>query len=181
MSISMFRIAGTMLLALGLMAGCSNAPQSEPVADNIRKSLDQAGLKDVSVSQDRDKGVVTLSGHVASDAEKTHASQIAQSFATAQVVANEVAVLPPGDSGDAKTINADIDKGVDNNLDAALVSRGFRSGIHHSVKNGVVTLTGTVNTENERAQIESLAKGVPHAQQVVDEIQTRHQKATSTK
>ena len=114
------------------------------------------------------KGVVTLSGHVASDAEKTHASQIAQSFATAQVVANEVAVLPTGDTGDAKTINADIDKGVDNNLDAVLISGGFRSGIHHSVKNGVVTLTGTVDTENERAQVESLTKSVPHTQQVCE-------------
>jgi osmotically-inducible protein OsmY len=181
MSIGIFRIAGTVVLALGLMVACSTAPQSQPVADNIRKSLDEAGLKDVSVSQDRDKGVVTLSGHVANDAEKTHASQIAQSFATAQVVANEVAVLPPGDSGDAKTINADLDEGIDNNLDAALLSGGFRTGIHHSVKNGVVTLTGSVNTENERAQIEGLAKGVPHTQQVVNEIQTRHQKATSTK
>jgi hyperosmotically inducible protein len=177
----MIRITVSVLLALGLMSACSTAPQAEPVVDNIRKSLDQAGLKDVSVSQDRDKGVVTLSGHVASDAEKNHASQIAESFATAQVVANEVDVLPAGDPGDAKTINADIDKAVDNNLDAALISGGFRTGIRHSVKNGVVTLTGTVDTENERAQIEGLAKGVPHTQQVVNEIQTRHQKATSTK
>ncbi|MBK5295295.1 MAG: hypothetical protein JJE04_26910 [Acidobacteriia bacterium] len=32
--------------------------------DSIRSSLDQAGFKDVSVKQDRDKGVVTLGGHV---------------------------------------------------------------------------------------------------------------------
>jgi hypothetical protein len=35
----------------------------------MRKSLDQAGFKDVSVSQDRDKGVVTLGGQVASDGD----------------------------------------------------------------------------------------------------------------
>jgi hyperosmotically inducible periplasmic protein len=177
----MFRIAGTALLALGLMAGCSTAPQSEPVADNIRKSLDQAGLKDVSVSQDRDKGVVTLGGHVATDADKARAAQIAQSIATTQVVANEVASLPAVDPGPTKTVYSDLDKGIDNNLDAALISGGFRTGIHHSVKNGVITLTGSVNTENERAQIQSIAKGVPNTQQVVNEIQTRHQKATSTK
>ena len=177
----MFRIVGAALLAMGLMAACSTAPQSGLVVDNIRKSLDQAGLRDVSVAQDRDKGVVTLSGHVASDAEKAHASQIAQSFATAQVVANEVAVLPAGNTGDAKAINSDLDKGIDNNLEAALISGGFRTGIHHSVKNGVVTLTGSVNSESERAQIQSIAKGVPNTQQVVNEIQTRHQKATSTK
>ncbi len=177
----MFRIAGTVLLALGLLAGCSTAPQAAPVADDIRKSLDQAGLKDVSVSQDRDKGVVTLGGHVASDADKARAGQIAQAIATTQVVANEVASLPVVDPGPTKTVYSDLDKGIDNNLDAALISGGYKTGIHHSVKNGVVTLTGTVNTEHERAQIGLLAKGVPNTQQVVNEIQTRHQKATSTK
>ena len=41
------------------------------VSDSIRKSLDQADLKDVSVSQDRDKGVITLGGHVPSDSGKS--------------------------------------------------------------------------------------------------------------
>jgi osmotically-inducible protein OsmY len=127
------------------------------------------------------KGVVTLAGHVANDVDKSRAGQIAATYTSGQVVANEVAVLPAGNAGDAKAIDSDLDKGVDNNLDAALISGGYRTGIHHAVKNGVVTLTGTVDTENQRAQIESLAKGVPNVLQVVNEVQTRHQKATSTK
>jgi outer membrane biogenesis lipoprotein LolB len=47
------------LLAVGILAGCSTtAAKSPDVSDSIRKSLDQSGFKDVSVSQDRDKGVV---------------------------------------------------------------------------------------------------------------------------
>ena len=46
----------------GMLAGCSSSTKSPEVADGIRKSLDQAGYKDVSVSQDRDKGVVKLTG-----------------------------------------------------------------------------------------------------------------------
>jgi osmotically-inducible protein OsmY len=46
------------------------------VSDRIRKSLDQAGLKDVTVSQDRDKGVVTLAGNVAADGDKAQAESI---------------------------------------------------------------------------------------------------------
>lgn len=65
------------------------------MADNIRKSLDQANLKDVSVSQDRDKGVVTLTGTTASDSDKVQAESIANSIAGSQVVANEIAVRPP--------------------------------------------------------------------------------------
>jgi hypothetical protein len=34
--------------------------KSPDVSDNIRNSLDQAGFKNISVKEDRDKGVVTL-------------------------------------------------------------------------------------------------------------------------
>ena len=59
------------LLAVVSLVGCSGASRKSPdVSDSIRKSLDQAGLKDVSVTQDRDKGVVTLGGNVASEDAK---------------------------------------------------------------------------------------------------------------
>jgi osmotically-inducible protein OsmY len=74
------------------------------VAGNIRTSLEQAGLKDISVTQDRDKGVVTLGGYVSNDAVKARAGQIAQSMATDQVIANQPAVLPPNDAGATKTM-----------------------------------------------------------------------------
>ena len=176
----MYRIAGITAFALGFLAGCSNTPKSPEVTDNIRKSLDQSGLHDVSVKQDRDKGVVTLGGHVADDADKGKADQIAQSLAGGQVVADEVSVTPPNDSGVTKTVNADLDKGINNNLDAALAANGYKSGIHHSVRNGVVTLTGTVDTESQRRQLQTIAQGVPNTQQVVNEIQTRHEKASSS-
>jgi osmotically-inducible protein OsmY len=176
-----FKIStGSALLAIGLLAGCSTTQKTAAVSDNIRKSLVQAGLKDVSVTQDRDKGVVTLGGHVATDADKANANQIAQSLAANQVVANQVAVLPVSDSGPAKTVYADLDKGIDSNLDAALISNGYKIGIGHSVKNGVVTLTGTIDNASQRTQLETIAQGVPNTQQVVNEIQTRHQKATSS-
>jgi osmotically-inducible protein OsmY len=43
----------------------------------------------------------------------------------------------------------------------------------------VITLTGTVDNEADRAKLEQIARGVPNTQQVVNEIQTKHQKATS--
>ena len=150
----MFRIVTT-LLAIGLLADCSSTPKAPAVAESIRKSLDRAGLERVSVTQNRDKGVVTLGGHVATDADKANANQIAQSMATDQVVANEVAILPPSGAGPTRAMNADLDEGIDKNLDAALISNGYRTGIHHSVKSEVVTLTGTVDTERQRAQLDT--------------------------
>jgi hypothetical protein len=70
------------LLAVGILAGCSQtATKSPDVSDSIRKSLDQAGFKDVTVSQDRDKGIVTLGGQVASENDKSQAESIAKSLA----------------------------------------------------------------------------------------------------
>ncbi len=57
------------LLVTGMLSGCSSN-KSADVTDNIRKSLDQAGFKDVSVSEDRDKGVVTLKGNVPTETDK---------------------------------------------------------------------------------------------------------------
>ena len=165
----------------GFLAACSKPETKSPeVSESIRKSLDQAGFKDVSVSQDRDKGVVTLSGHVPADADKAQAESIAKSMSGGQVVANEVAVIPPGAESDAKAVISDVDKGIEKNLDAALIQHQMNKGIKYSVKSGVVTLTGNVNSQARRAQVAKIAAGVPNVQQVVNELQIKDQKATSS-
>ena len=167
-------------IVLGLACGCSSQPKSPDVKDAIEKSLKEAGLKDVSVSQDRDKGVVTLAGHVASDADKAQAEAIAKSNAAGQVVANEVAVIPPAIESTAKAVNSDLDKAIDKNLDAALMKAGLNKDVKYDVKNGVVTVKGEVNSQSKRERVESIAAKVPNVQQVVNEVEIKNQKATST-
>jgi hyperosmotically inducible protein len=168
------------VLAIGSLAGCTRTSEKSPdVAHAIRKSLDQSGLKDVSVSQDRDKGVVTLSGNVSTDADKSQAESIARSIAAGQVVSDQIAVLPPGDARDAKTVNSDLDKGIEKNLDAALIQNRLQKGVKFEAKNGVVTLTGEVNSESRRAEVQKVASSVPNVQQVVNELQIKDQKASS--
>jgi hyperosmotically inducible periplasmic protein len=170
------------IAAVGCLIGCSDGPRKSPdVTDSVRKSLDQSNLRDVKVTQDRDKGVVTLTGQVTSDSAKSQAESIAKSIAGSQVVADEIAVVPPGPgASDAKTINSDLDKGIEQNLDAALVQNRFKKDVKYDVKNGVVTLTGEVNSQSKRAQVEKVAAGVPNVQQVVNELQVKDQKASST-
>jgi hyperosmotically inducible periplasmic protein len=168
------------LLIVGTLAGCSGTTKSPDVSDSVRKSLDQAGLKDVSVSQDRDKGVVTLGGHVPSDGDKSQAESIAKSIAGGQVVSNQVGVIPPAAESEAKTVNSDLDKGIEKNMDAALVQHRLNKGVEYDVKNGVVTLTGEVNSQASRAQVAKVASAVPNVQQVVNELQIKNQKATSS-
>lgn len=170
------------VLAVGFLSGCSSTPKSPAVADSIRASLDRAApnFKDVSVSQDRDKGVVTLGGHVAAESDKVQAESIARSIAGPQVVSNQIAVTPPGFESEAKTVNSDLDKAIDKNLDAALIQQGMKKGVSYTVKNGVVTLTGEVNSQALRTQLQSVAAGVPNVQQVVNELQVKEQKASSS-
>ena len=169
------------LLVVVTLVGCSGtARQSPDVSDSIRKSLDQAGLKDVSVSQDRDKGVVTLGGHVAADADKSQAESIAKSIATGQVVANQIAVMPPGGESEAKAVNSDLDNAIEKNLDAALIQNKLHKSVKYDVKNGVVTLTGEVNSQSKRAQAEQIASAVPIVKQVVNDLQIKNQKASSS-
>jgi len=157
------------LLVAGVLAGCSTTTAKSPdVADSIRTSLDQAGFKSVSVSQDRDKGVVTLSGHVASENAKLDAESLAKSLAGAQVVADQIAVIPVGGETDAKTVNSDLDKGIEQNLDAALIQNKMHDNVKYEVKSGVVTLSGEVNSEDKRTRAARVASEVPNVQQVVN-------------
>ena len=170
-----------MPLVIAAALGCSGASAKSPdVSDNIRTSLDQAGFKNVSVSQDRDKGVVTLGGTVASENDKSKAESLAKSLAGAQVVADEIAVVPVGLETDAKAVNSDLDKGIEENLDAALIQNKMHEHVKYDVKSGVVTLSGEVNSESNRNNAATVATNVPNVKQVVNDLQVKDQKATSS-
>src|SRR4029453_7348437 len=146
------------IVAAGTLAGCSKpSTKAADVSDAIRSQLDQAGLKDVSVSQDRDKGVVSLGGHVAADGEKAQAEAIARSLAGGQVVANEIGVTPPGGESEAKDVASELDKGIKHNLDAALTTANLNHDVEYSVKNQVVTLHGKVTSEASRTRAQKIA------------------------
>lgn len=169
------------IAAIGILSGCSQTAKTPDVSGNIRRALDQAGLKKVSVSQDRDKGVVTLGGQVAGDRDKAQAEAIATSSAVGQVVANQISVVPLGTESDAKNVNADLDKGIEQNLDAALIQSKLHDRVKYAVKSQVVTLTGEVDSQIKRRETETIAASVPNVQQVVNELQVKDQKATSTR
>jgi hyperosmotically inducible protein len=174
-------VAMLTLLAVGILAGCSGTTAKSPdVSDSIRKSLDQAGFKNVSVRQDRDKGIVTLGGQVASENDKSQAESLAKSLAGAQVVANQIAVIPMGVEKEAKAVNSDLDKGIEKNLDAALIQNKMHDNVKYEVKSGVVTLTGEVNSQSKRDRAEKVATSVPNVKQVVNDLQVKNQKASSS-
>ena len=173
-------LALSMVLASATAVGCAHTDTKSPdVGRSIQDSLDQAGLRDLHVNQDRDRGVVTLTGQVPSDDDKQRAESIAKSIATGQVVSDEVGVVPPHDN-DAKTINSDLDKAIAKNLDAALIQNDLNKAVKYDVNNGVITLKGKVNSPSKRFEAQHVAASIPHVQQVVNELDVRDQKATSS-
>ena len=176
-----FSVTTVAVLAVGILTGCSATSSKSPdVSDSIRKSLDQAGFKNVSVSQDRDKGIVTLGGQVASENDKSQAESLAKSIAGAQVVADQIAVIPVGAEKEAKAVNSDLDEGIEKNLDAALIQNKLHKNVKYEVKSGVVTLTGEVNSQSKRDHAERVATNVPNVRQVVNDLQVKDQKASSS-
>jgi osmotically-inducible protein OsmY len=175
-------IGSAALSVIVIAGGCArNETKAPDVSANVHNALDQAGYKDVSVKEDRDKGVVTLGGHVGSDADKAQAESIAKSNAGSLIVADEVAVLPPNNESVAKTVNSDLDSGIDKNLDAALEQARLKKDVSYSVKNGVVTLKGHVNSQATQTQIGNMAAQVPNVKQVVNETDVVHSRATASR
>jgi osmotically-inducible protein OsmY len=96
-------------------------------------------------------------------------------------VSNQIAVIPPGVESDAKRVNSDLDKGIESNLDAALVRDNLHDQVKFAVKNHVVTLTGEVDSQSKRARAQEVASMVPNVQQVVNELQVKGQKASESR
>lgn len=168
-------------MALAATFACSSNTKAPDVTDNVRNALNSAGLNDVRVSQDRDKNVVTLNGTVPTEEDKSRAESIAKSQAGSAVVADEIAVRPKGDESTAKKVDSDLDSGIDKNLEAMLVQHKMNHAVHYDVNNGVVTLKGNVPSQGQRSSVEKLAQQVPNVKQVVNEVEVKNQRATSTK
>ena len=169
------------ILALGLLAGlsaCSKQRANTPsVKENVERSLDQAGLKDVKVKEDRDKGVVTLQGTVQTAEQKSQAQDVAKQAAGGVIVANEISVEPQGMEGSAKKIESNLDSGIEKDYRAAVIANHLdNQHIDFNAKNGVLTLTGSVKTVQQREAAEQIGAKTPNVSQVVNELQVKGKK-----
>ena len=164
-------------LLLAVCVACSSqknatdAPSNSDIKDQVSKSLDSAGYKDVKVDVNRDKQLVTLSGDVNSDQDKQRAAQVAKDAAGNFVLSNEIGVRPQGGGSEAKTIDTNLDKAIEHDFKAEIVANRLdQQHIKYEAKNGVLTLKGKVRNATVRDKVEELAAKVPNVRQVVNEI-----------
>lgn len=164
------------LLLAGLGLACSSRRGTDDVSykDNVQKALEQADLKDVTVSEDRDKNTITLGGTVHSNDAKRNAGDVAKAAAGDRVIANEVSVQPVGAESEAKDIASNTDSAIEKNYKAILIEKGLdKQHIRFDAKNGVLTLKGSVRSVPQRQEAQQLAQAVPNVQQVLNQIDVK--------
>ncbi len=171
-----FVIGSAILFASALaITGCQNKPAHPDEKSAVTNSLNGNNLKDVSVSQDQDKGVMTLTGNVDSQDQKSQAETLARQAAPDYTIADEIGVRPPGAESQAKAVDSNLDSAIEDNYKASIKSNKNLDdqSIDYSAKNGTLVLKGSVKTEAQKREAAKLAKAVPNVQQVVDEIEVK--------
>ncbi|HEV2116937.1 MAG TPA: BON domain-containing protein [Terriglobales bacterium] len=162
------------VLAIFFALGCSGNRSGNPALKNtVKKALQQADLQNVTVDEDRGKNLITLGGTVHSAEAKTRAMDVAKSAAPSRVIANQISVQPVDQESAARKISGDVDSAIEKEYQAVLIANHLDKGIHYQAKNGVLTLTGKVDTSDDRQTAQQLASSVPNVQQVINELQVK--------
>lgn len=134
-------------LVAGLSAGLTSC-KSQEKKDAEAKAKIEAAAPGVTVTVK--DGVATLSGEMASDADKTAAEVAAQKVEGIKSVVNQTTVTPPQAPAPV-VINPDQAL-----IDAAnTVTKNF-AGVTAAVKDGIVTLTGEI----KKAELQQLMAAI---------------------
>jgi osmotically-inducible protein OsmY len=162
-------ISATWFLGLCLICGCSSAhatQQHPDEVDSVVRALMTNGFGAVNVSQDRSKGVMTLTGPVQSQERKTYAADLARVNASDYVIANELTVTPPPPTASELIVDKyKVMLQARKDLDL--------QDIDYKAENRILILSGSVHNAHQRAEAVKLAKGVPNVERVIDEIKVR--------
>jgi hyperosmotically inducible protein len=176
------RLLSSVAVLTGAMvvAGC-NSPSHPDEKSAVTDSLKNNNLSAVNVSQDRDKGVMTLSGNVDSQELKSNAETTAKRAAPDYAIANEIGVRPPGAST-AGAVASNLDSAIEDNFKAMIKAQANLNdqSIRGSAKNGTLVLKGSVKTAKQKKEAEDLAKKVPNVEQVVNELEVRPNKHSTS-
>ena len=167
--------------ALLILGACNKNAEHPDVKDAVDTAMTRNDLGVVKVSQDRDKGVLTLSGDVETPEKKAQAESVAKDAAPGYTIANEIGVRPVGAESQAKAVDSNLDDGIENNYKAAIKAHKNLDdqSIDYSAKNGTLRLKGSVKTAAQKKEAAMLAKNTPNVKEVVDEIEVKPDKGST--
>jgi osmotically-inducible protein OsmY len=167
----------TLLGAAPLTIGCSNPADQPDVEKRVNDELKAGQLDDkVKVDWKKDEQAVHLSGKVDSPAEKARAEELAQkAVGTSGRVVNEVAV---------GTVDmGNVDDRIEEQLGKMFEDRTEwdfdGKGVTFDSKEGVVTITGHVESPAVKAKIGERARAIPDVKDVVNNLTAETPKKTA--
>jgi osmotically-inducible protein OsmY len=146
-------------------------PDYEKTADD---ALSNAAIDRVDADWDNDARTVHLTGTVNSEGERQRAEDVVQkAVGTGAKVANEVTVA----NKDAD-IADDLDSGLQSRLGELVDNEADLKddSIDFDANNGVITITGNVDTTSERDKVGDLARSQPGVKDVVNSLQVKPDK-----
>ena len=156
------------------------AADDKTLEDRIDYNLEtNAMVRKYNLDVKVDKGVATLTGDVATAAQKSEAEKLAKVHGVTRVD-NRIQIDPNEDKSVSDRISKGLSRTGENINDAWILTKvkWFHTGadalkgsdINVDVKDGVVTLKGTVKSEAGRAKAVALAKDTDGVKRVVDQL-----------
>jgi hyperosmotically inducible protein len=175
----MSKVTATAVMALAFVAGpasVSAADSKQSTTDSMKTNVSDSWITaktkialfadssapGTSVNVETTKGMVSLRGKVATDAEKKAAEEIARRIEGVQAVRNELQVVPGSAKKVVEAKDDEITKQVKNRFkaDSKLKSLDVRTD------NGVVTLQGKLPSIMDSARASQKAREVPGVRSV---------------
>jgi len=141
-------------------------PDYEKTADN---ALESAALNDVDANYDNDAKTIHLTGTVNSEDERQRAADVVQkAVGTGAQVANEVTVANKDEA-----IADDLDGGIEQRINELVDNEAELKddNVDVDANNGVVTITGEVDSTAERDKVGDIARSQPGVKDVINSLE----------
>lgn len=149
-----------------LLTGAMKKTDAEIQKDVLAELEWDTRIRETDVGVAVDRGIVTLSGKVDSQAKRMAAQEAAHRVAGVLDVANDLEVQLPGDGPRSDT---DIARAVRDSLEWDVLVPDAR--IRSTVCNGEVTLEGDVDLDKQRADAERAIRTLLGVTRVINRLQ----------
>lgn len=180
MRTSLLMVLAVMMLALACNSRTIN--DSEITAKVKAKLAQDSQTSAIKIGVSTNQGVVTLSGTVPTDTEKTRAEEIAKQTDGVKRVADYITIDPNSigatnagqklEEAKNQIAKSAKDEAILGKIKSKLVVAGI-SGTTVDVRNGEVVLKGVVKTPAERAEAEDLVKNTDGVTKVTNQLSVK--------
>jgi hyperosmotically inducible periplasmic protein len=168
----------TIIALVALLAGCnSQAVDDSAITAKVKSKLaTDSDTSAIRISVETKEGVVTLTGNVPTDTEKSKAETLAKNTDGVKRVQNEIKVTP--ESSSTKDVGDSLsDAAILAKLKAKLLADGI-TGTDVDVNNGAVVLKGQVDDPQKKSKAEELAKNTSGVKDVKNELTIKKYKSS---